>query len=220
MQVKHLISTAAAALAMAALPNVHAAAVLQLSDGTTTVNCADGALCDLNPITGAVTYLGGVGAFAFNVSTGYGDLLSPTNLIDINSVNVSSGSGTLTISFSDTGYTHYGVIAGAWGGTFSGTGSVSAYAWADTTNALFGHGALLGSLGPMSGPVFGTTFSAPGPTSGPYSLTQEVVITARGPIAYSGDFELKVPEPSALALSGIALLALGAARRRKQVAQK
>ena len=216
MQVKHLIGAAAAAVAMAAVSSNVQAAELRLTDGTNSVSCADGAACDMNPLAGVVTYVGSVGAFLINVSTGLGDIAAPTNLIDLNSVNVALGAGTLSISFSDTGYTHYGVITGAWGGTFSGVGSVSAYAWADTSNALFGQGQALGSLGPMSGPFFAAGFSTLGPTTGPYSLTQEVVITARGPISYSGDFELKVPEPNALALSGIALLALGAARRRKQ----
>lgn len=218
MQLKKTIAAAAVTLAtMGGLGTAQAAPVLALSSGLTNIICADGdAACDSNPLAGVVTFIGAVGAFTVNVSTGLNDSISPTNLIDLNSVNIGVNGGTLTIGFSETGYTHNGVISGAWGGTLSGEGaSVSAAAYAGLGNILFQQDVLLGSLGPFGGPAFASTFTS-SPLIGPYSLTQIVTITSPSSVSYSGDFELKVPEPSGLALVGAGLLGVGMIRRRRK----
>src|SRR5207244_4992543 len=68
--------------------------VLRLSaDGGAPVTITDQLAGDMNPAVGAVTFLGPVGDFSFNVSTGFtkpilGSALSPS--MDLNSVDISS----------------------------------------------------------------------------------------------------------------------------------
>jgi hypothetical protein len=204
-------------------PNAEALSI-KLSDGDTTVTCADGDQCDQNVLAGAVTYLGSVGSWFLNVTTGltYPVIGLPgIPILDLNSVNVSSSNpGTLTIALSQTGYS--GPLDGSFflgvGGTTTGTVSFGAYL--EQTNELFGMSTLLGYLGTYTGPVFSGAISVPSIIISPslYSMTLVSNITHPSWGWTSFDYEGTLPEPATIILLGSGLILLGLlGRKRKAV---
>lgn len=188
-------------------------------DGGAAITCADGAACDRSSEAGVVSFSDALNTFTVNVTTGLSKpLLTGSPLMDLNSVNLQSaqsGTHTLTILFSDTDFTSQGVISGAIGGTLSGVASIAASAYYSASNALFGQDNLIGALTFGSSSFNGTM---PGVAVGSpiYSLTERLVFTTNGPGLYSGDFDLKIPEPEILSLLGVAMVGLGATSRRRK----
>lgn len=222
MNIKHLVSTAlASALALACVPAM-AALELSLQSGAASVTITDGGVGDANPLAGAITFIGPVGSYFLNVTTGLGsDLLTLPEITDLNSVDTTTTGGDLLIGLTQTGL-NFGSGAhqlnGLIGGTLGSGMSIAYSLYADAADTAFGKGSLLfsGSAGPGAfADSGGASFADP---SGTFSLSQFAAITSTGSSTASFDFATNVPEPGTAVLAGVALLALGGiARRRRNV---
>lgn len=189
---------------------------LKLDDGVNpVVTVMDGGMSDANPTSGAVTWIGGLGVWSVNVSTGIGYPVAGTlswPYLDLNSVNNSTAAGTLTLTLTQGGFTAPpppGFLFQI-GGTTQGT--LNASACADPMITACNDAA----LGPFSGGAFsGVTSFVKAIEDGTYEVGIQVVLTHAGAGTSSFDAELTgVPEPGTYALIGAGLLGLGLLRRR------
>src|SRR5262245_7820512 len=193
-----------------------AVATLYLSDGVNpTVTIADGSPGDACPFAGCVTFMGSIGVWLINVSTGISS--SPFPHIDLNSVDVSTGAGTLAIKFGDTDFTlgagpHTVNVGSLIGGTTAG--SVTWQAGLNTSNLNPITGGCCDQLGALYGPLGPGAFSQTNldtfSADGPFALELAVTITHAGAGTTSFDYEGRVPGPATLLLLGAGLLATGA----------
>jgi len=205
---------------------------IRLTEGMNQVTIADGGGGDVNPNAGAVTFVGSVGTFNINVSTGLSKpaVGNPPVFVemDLNSVNTSTGAGgTLLIELSDTGFTLAGPgptfsFVASIGGTTEGT--LDFYrSYIDYGDGLFVQGAQITSQGPFVPPpagFAGTTVGSVAADLDLFSLTQVVQMThpasGTGTRVSSFDANLRsVPEPGIMLLIGTGLLGLAGLGRRK-----
>jgi hypothetical protein len=207
--------------AMAVAPKAEAALILQLSDGTTTVTIVDGGGLDGTGTVGAVSWSGTIGSWIVNVATGVGSPVFGPATMDLNSINVSSGTSApapLTIMLTQTGNT---TSFPGWNMNFGGTngsgGSVTYSAYADPANGEFGLISLIGVLGPFGGGAFSGATGGLVSVSSLYSLTQVLSVSGTsGVFSFSGNAELlPIPEPGTLVLFGAGLVGLAAVARRR-----
>jgi hypothetical protein len=191
--------------------------MLTLADGVQTVTVFDGGAGDSSPAVGAVGFIGSVGNFIVNIAGGVtkpviGAADQPQ--IDLLSLSASSSAGgTLTISFSDGGFTLGGsgvATSASIGGTTSGTVGYNAYLNDGTAQFLLASAS--GLTGPSFSADFGSMVSNP---NVPYSLREVVTINHLGAGITSFDAWLRVPEPATLVLLASGLLGLLLVVRRR-----
>ncbi len=167
-----------------------------------------------DPTNTVASFSGSVGGFNINQTTvaGVNAFGGSGEVLDVGSLNISSaGTGTLTLLITETGLTSISpsTIYGSFSGLISNaTVSRSFYLDATDSGAL---STLLGSTTSETG-----DFSLNTDLTGPYSLTEEIVITANAAGAkLSSDDAVHVPEPMSLALLGGGVFCLGLIRRRR-----
>lgn len=226
---------AAGALVAGSLPAHAAILQARISDGINQIIVTDNGVGDLDLTAGSIGFAG-VNVFddwQLNFVTGasvYDPLQMHLNAaFTANSSHFEFGdSRVLTVELTQTGLStgalatpvSFGAFGGgsAFGGSAGGTVAGNWAAFADDADADAA-AAFASSLTVTSANGFST--HAGGSTellSGLYSATLRAVFDVSGASGTSSgslDLTMKVPEPGTIALAGLALLGLGAARRRK-----
>ena len=136
---------------------------------------------------GIVGFAGGVGSFSANVTTGLSQPIiggSTVARLDLSSVNVSGGLGTLNILLTDTDYLLDGQPGSAdFSSSIGGVtdGEVTYTAYLDTSNVEFGDGTTNGTQGDLGPGAFADQVdSTVELEAAPFSLTQQVRIDHAG----------------------------------------
>lgn len=158
---------------------------------------------DSNPAAGAVTYIGSLGSWIVNVTTGISAPSIQDALIDLNSINVYNGGqtpGTLKITIWDNNIPTSGLVMGHMGGAItSGTAAVS-YGTFDGSNVI-------GLSSQSFGPVAFSGDTAAFAINGVPGIEVVLNIGETGTASFNTTLD-SVPIPAAAYLFGSAMLGM------------
>lgn len=214
------ISLALVVLALVAMPLAARAdtLTLTLTSGLSSVTITDGGVGDVNPLAGAITFVGPVGGWFLNVSTGQGTGILGPGRLDLNSADTGIGAPLLPleITFTDAGLNqpignaNYEMMIG---GTIGAPNHTLTY-----TSLYNGNPLKTLTFANMSGAFSGTTFGVNNFVA-PYSLGEYVKIDPLGAtnvtISDSFNASFDIPEPATLSLIGMGLIAVATGLRRR-----
>jgi PEP-CTERM motif len=224
---KKLAAILAGAVFMMGVTTSANALSIRLTDGNSTVTVYDNVGLDMNSATGAVTYVGAIGDFILNVSTGYskpfiGSAGNPfMDLVSIDVYSRNPTTSTLQIFLTDIDFT--GLVPGFQANVSGITSGALTYStYVDSSNAAFGTASMLTTKTYSTSPFSGTETSLFGTLTSPYSLTQEIdisALTSGGISAFNATLTASaaapVPEPGTMVLLGIGMLGLAIYGKRR-----
>jgi hypothetical protein len=167
---------------------------------------------------GSMLYIGALGGWNINVTTGVGTSGYGIGLMDLNSIDNNNGAAsTLTITFAMTGIT---APTPPHGNFYWGIGGTTVYP-GTVTYAIYYNGQAMNTYTFTSGGQYDISFSdwgivwPGGDITDPYDLKQVVTITTgKGLTSFDAKLDV-VPEPATLSLLGIGLLGIAGSLRRK-----
>jgi hypothetical protein len=194
---------------------------LRVIDGATTIaTINDGGAGDLNPLTGAVTYIGSFGAATTNIDSGLskpiiGSAALPA--LDVTYTVSGGASAPIYLYASDTGFTGGTGFNMHIGGTQS-SGSTLASLFGGNSNTSLDVSQLDSTLGPFTTASYSGSTSFPFTSSAnPFSLSLGVAIITNGGTT-TGDLAVSaVPEPSTWAMMILGFAGIGFMAYRRKV---
>jgi hypothetical protein len=178
-----------------------------------SVTITDNGAGDANSTNGVVEFNGTIDGWDVNTTVGVSST-NPTQL-DLSSVDRSTGTGSLFLVFSDTGFTASGNAQASIGGTQNGGAAVNFWSYSGTGINDLSNGLTSQFLSgnPFSGSQTSSTMLGGG---GTYSLTEIVEIHNQGVGSITSfDADVAVPDTgTTLLLVALGLAAIGFSARR------